>query len=359
MIDWSWELLSKAEQVVLRRLAAHAGSWTLKAAEAVCAGEGMQVSEILDLLARLVDRSLVDVIDSDGARRYRLLESVSAYCVERLQEAGELDRVRTRYHRFYLELAELTEPQLHGHDQRLALKRLDLEAANLRAALAGAARQRAADIALRLGDALAWYWFLRGRLGEGHSSMSIALSAEDGELAAAVRTQALTWRAGFAILLGDGTDLADQAQKALTLYGDIEDPGGRARAAWFLSLALSGSGDLSIHEDRVEEARIAFHTLGDSWGLAAAPSTRAAQAQARGDLAAAKRDGEHSAALFRQLGDLWGELKATDVLSSLAEITGDYEQATRLHQQGLYNAEELGLSTKPHTSCLGSAGSHC
>ena len=108
----------------------------------------------------------------------------------------------------------------------MALKRLDLEAANLRAALAGAARQRAADIALRLVNALAWYWFLRGRLGEGHSSMSIALSAEDGELAAAVRTQALTWRAGFAILLGDGTDLADQAQKALTLYGDIEDPAG-------------------------------------------------------------------------------------------------------------------------------------
>lgn len=345
MIDWSWQPLTEAERIVLRRLAVHAQSCTLEAAESVCAGEGVQAGEVLDLVARLVDRSLVTVIDVPAGTRYRLLDSVAAYCVERLREAGEFDRVRQRHVCCYLELAERAQPQLFGHDQRQWLERLDAEAANLRAALDEALRQRAADLAVRLVNALAWYWFLRGRLREARRSLSTALSI-DGDVPAALSARAMTWQAGFAILIGDGIGLADQAAKVLALYDNIDDPRGRAWAQWFLSFSLIGSGELSAHEERAKDALAGFRALGDQWGIAAALSTLATQARPRGDLATVKHNGERSVALFRQLGDRWGQLKATDILSSLAEITGDYEHAAQLHRDGVRIAQDLGLWTE-------------
>ncbi|MDC7336351.1 hypothetical protein PQR15_07345 [Streptomyces lydicus] len=170
MLDWSWELLPAPERTVLRRLAVQADGCTLRAAETVCAGDGVPQDEVLDLLARLVDRSLVTVARTAHGPRYRLLETVAAYCLERLAEAGELPAVRRRHHRYYTELAEQAEPLLYGADQRQWLERLDAEAANLRTALDGSIREGAADRALRLVNALAWYWFLRGRLAEAGRS---------------------------------------------------------------------------------------------------------------------------------------------------------------------------------------------
>ncbi|MFD8495122.1 BTAD domain-containing putative transcriptional regulator [Amycolatopsis sp. NPDC059657] len=326
MIDWSWELLGEPERALLRRLAIHPESAGLDAIEAICGGE-------IDVLARLVDRSLVVVTEGP---RYRLLESVGAYSVERLRESGEFDEVLSGHRRFYLELAE--RARLRGHEQRQWLDRLDVEAANFRAALENA---EAAD-ALRLADALAWYWYLRGRLSEGHRSLTAALAAT-GDAPAALKARVSAWQAGFAVLLGDGGDLNGQARQALALFENANDPAGQASAEWFLSAGLLGSGDLAAHEELLDQALSRFRALGDEWGVAAALSTRAAQARPRGDLASAERDGERSLAAFRRLGDRWGQLKAADVLSSLAEIEGDYERAARLHREGLRSAEELGL----------------
>src|SRR5207245_10839772 len=109
-IDWSWELLTPGEQVVLRRLAVFPEGCDLEAAESICAGDGVRREEILDLIARLVDRSLV----VSRAPRFRLLETVAAYALERMAEAGELDVVRQRHAAHYLALAERAEPELRG-----------------------------------------------------------------------------------------------------------------------------------------------------------------------------------------------------------------------------------------------------
>lgn len=330
MIDWSWDLLTGPERVVLRRLAVHADGCTLEAAEAVCAEDGV---DVVDLLARLVDRSLVVVAEGP---RYRLLESVAAYCAQRLEEAGEAEHVRLRHRLHYTALAE--RALLRGPEQRQWLELLDAEAANLRAALD---RTPTADQALRLVNALAWYWVLRGRLSEGHRSMAKALSMADAS--PVTRARAVAWQTGIALLMGDSVDPAGLADDALALFDDVDDPAGLARARWFLGSALIGSGDLSHLERLVDRALEDFRALGDDWGVAAALSARAAQGRPRGDLAAATRDGERSAALFHRLGDRWGQLKAADVLSSLAEIAGDYPKAARLHREGLRMAEELGL----------------
>ncbi|MER6825133.1 BTAD domain-containing putative transcriptional regulator [Streptosporangium sp. NPDC000563] len=391
MISWSWDLLTDPERLTLRRLAVHTGGCTLPAAEAVCGADDLPASDVLDLLVRLVDRSLVTVTHTADGPRYRLLESVAAYCVERVHEAGEFESLRRRHRRHYVDLAEEAGRHLYGHDQRLWLRRLDAETANLRTALDGAVTGRDREAGLRLVNAMTWYWFLRGRLAEARRSLASALAVataapdsvtetpgsaagapgftsvtpdsavevpdvtaetpgvtthtsgvtadmSDAARIPALRARALAWQAGIAFMHGE---VADQA--AMRLYEDIDDPGERARAQWFIAFTGMGTGDLSAGEKLLDEALTAFGALGDRWGTAAALVTRAKHAHVRSDMATLERDSERGAELFGELGDRWGRLQATEWLGGLAEMTGDYERADRLHRDGLHLAEELGL----------------
>ncbi|MDT0495401.1 BTAD domain-containing putative transcriptional regulator [Streptomyces griseus] len=187
VIDWSWELLSAPERIVLRRLAAHSDGCDLAAAEAVCAGDGVARDEVLDLVTRLVDRSLVVVVTGPTGPRYRLLESVAAYATERLHEMEDLTAVRDRHLLHSRALAEHAEPHLRGAGQRPWLARLDAEAGNLRTALDEAVRRAGAgapEEAIRLATALAWWWLLRGRLTEARRSLGAVLEATGGPAAA-------------------------------------------------------------------------------------------------------------------------------------------------------------------------------
>ncbi|MEV0201401.1 BTAD domain-containing putative transcriptional regulator [Nonomuraea sp. NPDC050691] len=331
VIDWSWNLLTPSERVVLRRLAVHADGCTLEAAQEVCAGDGdgrLAELDVLDLLARLVDRSLVVVVDGPAGVRYRLLESVAEYCLDRLAEAGEVEEVRRAHARHHLALAERAEPALYGHDQSVWLQRLDAEAANLRAALETAARGDDAGTAIRLVNALSWYWYLRGRPGEARRSLETALALH-GE--APGRARAAAWRAGFAMILGDEATWDTIA---------IDDPRERARAELFLGMAIS---DVPAAQELIGAALTTFRAIGDEWGVAAALSKRARDAFTARDVVALERDSEESARLFDQLGDRWGRLQATEWLAGLADMKGDSDGARRLFEDGLRVAEELGL----------------
>ncbi|MFF4238856.1 BTAD domain-containing putative transcriptional regulator [Actinomadura geliboluensis] len=336
MIDWSWELLSGPERLVLRRLAVHHEGCTLEAAEEVCADGGdIPPEDVLDLLARLVDRSMVVRAGGPGQARYRLLESVAAYALDRLEEAGETERIRLRHLTFHVALAERAEPQLHGPDQRRWLRRLDAEHANLRGALEEAVRRRDAGHALRLVNALAWYWFLRGRIGEGRRAFAMALAIQ-AEAPTATRARAEAWQAGLELLGGRTADVRTPSEA-------IADPGERARAEWFLSDVLLGAGDLNLSRDLVERALPVFRRLGDRWGTAAALATEANHALVRGDLGALERSGEESLAIFEELGERWGRVRAVELLGRLAEIRGDHRRSADLCRDGLRLAGELGL----------------
>ncbi|MFG1974595.1 BTAD domain-containing putative transcriptional regulator [Nonomuraea fuscirosea] len=351
MIDWSWELLSDDERVVLRRLSVHADGCTLEAAEEVCAEPGL---DVLGLLARLVDRSLVTRTPAHetgrgpaAEPRYRLLESVAAYCQERLEEAGELTAVRHRHLRHYTALAVRLEPRLRGPEQCDALVRLDAETANLRTALETAVREGVPGEALRLVNAMAWYWVLRGRLGEGRRALEAALSVARPCDGGAAKTEvwsgdpgaaeAEVWLAGFQLLAGRLAVLDRE------WFAGIEDARRRAGVRWFAGFALLGYEDAADSEALLAAALVEFRELGDTWGTAAALTVLARHSALRGDLAGLREHAEQGLALFRRAGDRWGELRAAENLAMLAEITGDYDRATALRREILGMAEELEL----------------
>ncbi|WP_433730255.1 BTAD domain-containing putative transcriptional regulator [Actinoplanes sp. CA-051413] len=305
VIGWSWELLDAADQQVLARLAVFADGCTTEAAEEVCGAD-------LDALARLVDRSLVVPDDSGAEPRYRLLESIAAFGLERLPD---LKAVRAQHTAYYTALAEQADPHLRGADQQQWLARLDAETANLRAALAHGG-------GLRLANALTWYWILRGRLTEARRAL-----AHDGS--AAEQAQAAAWRVGFALLQGAPV-VAEEIRAALAAH-----PGDRA--AWFVANAVLDRGEVTL------AAELLPTVFEDRWTEAAVLSTRAKLAHVRGDLAELERTGTRSGALFAELGDRWGQLQANDWLGGLLEMRGDHEGAAALHEQGLGWAEELAL----------------
>ncbi|MFF4244653.1 BTAD domain-containing putative transcriptional regulator [Streptomyces sp. NPDC001822] len=354
VIDWSWELLTAPERIVLRRLAAHSDGCDLDAAEAVCAGDGVTREEVLDLVTRLVDRSLVVVVDGPAGPRYRLLESVAAYATEQLHEMEDFTAVRDRHLRHYRALAEHAEPRLRGAGQRPWLARLDAEAGNLRTALDEAVRRAGAgdpEEAVRLVTALAWWWLLRGRLTEARRSLDSVRTAVSGVDAPA---ELVLLHTAFALLTGDhaaagvcaGAEGRTAGSRVRAVGDGVPDPVRRARAVWLCAYGLFSAGDTAEGDELNAHALSLFATAHDQWGTAAALGLRATLALVCGDLDGLGHDGLRSARLFRELGDRWGELQTVSPLAALAEIKGAYEDAERRQHEGLRMARELGLEAE-------------
>lgn len=341
VIDWSWELLTESERAVLRRLAAHAGGCTLDSAEVVCAGDDVPSGEVADVLARLVDRSLVAVADTAGGRRYRLLETIAAYARERLAEAGETEPVQLRHARYYTDLAEQADRSLRGSEQRRWLARLDAEAANLRAALATTAHHGDPALAVRLATAAAWYWFLRGAYRQAHRSLDLAVNMP-GHAPTTRRAEAAAWRAAFGALIGVEPAPVQHSSSVLAPHNGLDEPAALARTQWLLG-HVGGMREEDSAEQLVDPALRSFQRLDDRWGTAAAWYTKADLALLRGELDRARNHGAQAGAMFAELDDLWGQAQTAKVLGMLAEIAGEHDRSARLHREALHKAEELGL----------------
>ena len=302
---------------MLARLAVFRDGCTAEAAERVCKADP-------DALARLVDRSLVVLDDGGVEPRYRLLESVAAFALGRLDDPAG---VRAEHAAYFTALAERADPHLRGAEQQRWLTRLDAEAANLHAALAHGG-------GLPLANALTWYWILRGRLTEARRAL-------DRDGTAADRARAAAWRLGFALMQG-APIVPEEIRAALAAHPD-------GRAAWFVANAVIDRGDVTLAAALLAEptrgGKQKAPTMGfaDRWIEAAVLSSRAKLAHARGDLAELERTGTRSGELFAELGDRWGRLQANDWLGGLMEMRGDHEGAAALHRQGLRWAEELSL----------------
>ena len=263
-VDWSHELLSEPEQVLLRRLAVFAGGFTLDLAEAACTDERLGRVAILDLLASLVDKSLVVAEEHGGEVRYRLLETVRQYGLERLIEGGEAVDMRDRHRDAMLELAERIAPELHGPGQQEWLGVLDNDAPNLAAALDHAARTDP-ERALRLCVALTFWWKGRGLFAPAERGFARALEAGD-PTPSPLRAHAL-WGRGYLALYAGRYDAAlailQQAQDVAEAVGDQSALARALMAVGSIQMFRDPDGSRPINERACELAR----ACGDDWTL--------------------------------------------------------------------------------------------
>ena len=345
VVDWSWNLLAPAEQVLARRLAVFPAGAALAMAEQVCADDLLPPAAVLPALSGLVDQSIVTVGQtSDGdlvmGPRYRMLETVRAYGLERLAEAGEQDQIRDAFAARYLDLAETADPQLRAADQGRWLRELAAEQDNLHAALRLAITRRDGDTALRFVRALGWYWQLLGQPGDPQ-----ALARDVLELSPRERSPRIAEARIVCALTAAGIAYEIEAvQPALTsaVADYAELTGGAAPAN---PIAAMGEPMLALHDRDPERAFAVldrYVTSPDPWIQAAVPLLRGSFGRLLGRIDWAESGCRESLAAFRALGESWGAASVLIQLGELAQLRGDYAAAVAAVEEAGAFGRKLG-----------------
>jgi predicted ATPase/DNA-binding CsgD family transcriptional regulator len=341
-LDWSHELLSEPERKLFRRLSAFAGGWTLEAAEAVGAGSGIEEGDVVGLFLMLVDKSLVVSEAKEGGFRYGMLEPVRQYSRERLEKCGEAQATKRAHTEYFLALAEEAEPRLWESGDKAWFDRLKAEHDNMRAALFWALEHKEAELALRLGGALRWFWRARGYYGEGRRWLERALSGE-GRTSAGARARALDGVGWLASEQGDSDRIEAAAKEGLEL---IDEAGiGGVIAADFKNLlgeAAWRRGDYERAAQLFEVGLVLHREARNTRGIAWSVCSLAAVSGDRGDYERSKELYEEGIALSREMG---GALPLGDLLLALGweyMLEGDHERATELNEEAAALYRERG-----------------
>jgi predicted ATPase/class 3 adenylate cyclase/DNA-binding CsgD family transcriptional regulator len=305
-VDWSHALLTEPERVLFRRLAAFLGGFDLDAAQNVCGGGDVERYQVLDQLTLLVDKSLVVTCDGgvSGERtRYRLLETVRQYALEKLGESGEADAVRARHRDHYTSMAAVLDAP-SGRDYQQRVEQAEVEIDNLRAAFAWSRENSDVEPALALASSLRPLWISRGRLREGLAWFDAALTddnAQHPEVAGPVRADALADRAMLAVRVG-AADSPDQAQQALAIAREVDDPALLARALTACGY-IAAFNNSEVARRYFAEAIELARSVGDRWRLSQVLEWQAVAALAAGDPVAGRAAGEEGRELADAIGD--------------------------------------------------------
>jgi len=302
LIDWSYDLLTEVERAVFRRLAVFAGGWTLEAAEAVCASDPREREQVLEHVTQLADKSLV-VVEPEG-ERYRLLETVREYALERLAHWRELEETRDRHLDFYVAFCEEARPQLVGPEQGKWLARVDLERENILAAHRWCGwAPRGAELGLRLVYLLRPYWLNRGLLPLGQRVNADALAHPGAQHRNLARCRALFVAGQFGFFMGHYPQAQEYLEGSLAIAREMGDRRSIVAALQPLGMSHLGQRDLATARRYFEEALASAELVGEPREIAAATTTLAALHRVEGNLDAAEPLYEKVLALARELDD--------------------------------------------------------
>lgn len=343
-VDWSYDLLSETERTLFNRLSVFTGGWALEAAEAVCSDDGVDAHEVVRLLGRLVECSLVQADEQSGAMRYRLFETLRQYGAERLAQAGDEHKLRNRHREWCVRLAEEGERDIWRADQVQCVERLAREHDNVRAALDWTLRDTSdAEPGLRIAAAMVRFWDVHGDLGEGMRWLTELLALPS------VRPHTLGWaraqtaRAYLTILTGDlerGVFLLDET---LPFWRALPDSRGLAIALFFRGLAVAWNAtDLRSAEPIFSESLKLAEQRGPRWTVYFCLYCLGETARLQGDLARAEALLSQALELASESHDRWGAVYAEYGLAFRALAAGDRRAATEHARCSLKLSVELG-----------------
>jgi predicted ATPase/class 3 adenylate cyclase/DNA-binding CsgD family transcriptional regulator len=353
-VDWSHALLTEPERVLLRRLAVFPGGFDLDAAQAAAGSGEVARYQVLDQLTLLVDKSLVVADDSVGRTRYRLLETVRQYALEKLGESGEADAVRSRHRDYYTALvAPLDAPTGTDYEQRV--EQADIEIDNLRAAFGWSREHSGIEDALVLASALQPLWQARGRIREGLTWFDTALAdanAQHSQVAAAVRARALADSAVLGLWVG-AADSPDQAQEALAIAREVDDPALLARTLTACAYVAGYFASAEAARAYSAEALGLARASGDRWRLSQILIAQAAVALAAGDPIALRAAAEEGWDLAEAIGDQlssrqcryyhgWALLLQGDLAGAVTQFAAVAAEAAAAHDE-FSSADSLAL----------------
>ena len=323
-VDWSHALLTEPERVLFRRLAVFLGGFDLAAAQTVAGGGGVTSYQVFDQLTLLVDKSLVVADDSGGRTRYRLLETVRQYALEKLGESGEADAVRTRHRDHYTAMAApLDAPAGSDYEQRIEQANTEID--NLRAAFAWSRENSDAGPALTLASSLQPLWLARGRIREGLAWFDATVADLDAHhpgVTAAVRARALADRAVLDTYLG-AADSLDQAEQAVAIARDVDDPALLARTLTAYGFIAGLGYNAEVARGCLAEAIGLARAVDDQWRLSKILAEQARGAHLAGDPLGIRAAAEEGRDLADAIGDGFNSRLCRFYLTAVQQFSGD------------------------------------
>ncbi len=346
-IDWSYHLLDTDERRLFRRLSVFVGSCTLQAIEAICAALDTQTPavSVLDGVASLIDKSLLRQTEQEAEEpRFVMLETIREYGREALAAAGEAEVTHQAHASYYLALAEAAEQVWNGPQQAVWFGRLEQEHDNLRAAMNWLFERGEAEMALRLGTALWWFWYAQEHLHEGWNELSRALERSEG-VAVPLRARALWATGSLAGSLGHVERGEVLCQESLALFREIGDTQGMGDAAFHLAHIAFARWDLAAARKRFEESLVFLRETGDKTLIAWALGALALVVLYQGEYATVHPLVEQAREICREVGDTTGVTMSLMTLARVVFWQGDLVRAQTLAEEGLASASETGSTS--------------
>jgi predicted ATPase len=345
-LDWSYDFLGGAERALFTRLSVFNGGFTLEAAESVCSSGLVAREHVMNLLARLVETSLVMATNTDPVR-YRLLEPISHYARMRLDEGEELENLRDRHAAYFRALAEEADNQILDTEQNVWADRLERDRYNLRAALEWLHETGRAEEAMAMAGALRWFWVIKREVSDGTKWLERTLAHREG-----VDPSIVARALNGAGLLASRRLAFDEAHvfltEAMEIYRRLGDRRGEARQAYQLMATAWLRDDLEEAERLAPEAERLTREVGDSWMLAWTLAVWGTMARLQGNLGEARSKMMASHQMFLDHAGVldigWSALR----LGALARDEGDYNEATNRYTEGrallVIAGDSLGLA---------------
>jgi len=348
-IEWSYGLLEKDEQVLFARLGVFVGGCTLEAVEAVCPticppGSVMdsgQEIDILECLASLVDKSLVQQVDDPlGEPRFTMLETIREYSLELLNGSDEAEEIHWRHAAFYLEMLETAAPDFYGPKQQVWFDKIEREFDNVRAMVRWSLVRGEVELVARAGWALWYFWWNRGYHGEAGQWIQDVISKED-ELPEEVRGRAW-FAAGFIrFAQADYQGVLPLRDKMLEFMRAAGDRRGEALALAAFGLVYTHLQDAERSAAFLEQGLALYRELDDKWGIAFSLSSMGQLVTLQGDLPRATNLHAESVALYWEAGDKSAIVVSQYLMAMTLLLQGDLEWASSLLQSGLGLAVEV------------------
>ncbi len=329
-IDWSHDLLDEVERTLFRRLAVFVGGCDFEAAEAVCNPAGELGIDTLDGLGSLLDKSLIRQEETEhGEPRFRMLETIREYGLERLADADDAAEIRRRHATFFLTLAEEAEADLTSTRGPVWMDRLEHEHDNIRAVLRWSQTAGSLEIALRIGGALWRFWHQHAHLREGRAWMEELLAHPAAAGRTLSRAKGLSGLGGLAYWQADFAAARVAYEESLSIQREMGGPAGIADALYNLGFALSVSGQADAARPMFEECLARFLELGDELRITRAREALVFASYQSGDHATARRLQEENLAAVRRMGDPFWLANTLSLLSVFATADGDFDEARR------------------------------
>jgi non-specific serine/threonine protein kinase len=343
-LEWSYRLLDEPERLLFAYLSVFAAGWTLEAAESICATSGVATEDVLELLSRLVDRSLVQVEPRPGGMvRYRLLETLRQFAEERLRDGGDLDVLRARHADYFVDLGRQAEPHMNGGPHFATwVERLESERDNVRAALRWCVARGEVERGLALGAAVWRMWYVRGALSEGREWLEALLRLSRGSGRTATQAKVLSAAAALIAQQGDHARAEALLGEALEIARELGDTRRICICFNNLGISLRSRGQLALASARLMEAIASAQACGERIMEAISLANLADVLIEQSDLPAASRLLERCLAGWRDLSDAAGTASATGRIGYVALAMGDLATAATLCERAVHLHRAVG-----------------